>query len=230
MVRFLGMTAAYLGIDPQTKRFPAWMLLDPERRMIDSGWLSGGNFREITHEAVELTQRIQHEGIDRLLIGIDAPRQHRPALREYYWDRKNTTWRPRKPSEVGYGRHCEVVVKAAKLANPQWTPVAGNCPEWMELGFSLFEALVKIGASVHEVFPSASYSMLEGERHPPVSIDFSAFRPGKTDMIDACIAAYTMIEFDQGRGCEVGDDGLGTIVLPRALSERIPVELLQYPG
>ena len=117
-----------------------------------------------------------------------------------------------------------------EYVDPQWTPVAGNCPEWMELGFSLFEALVKTGASVHEVFPSASYSMLEGERHPPVSIDFSAFRPGKTDMIDACIAAYTMIEFDQGRGCEVGDDGLGTIVLPRALSERIPVELLQYPG
>ncbi len=42
------------------------------------------------------------------------------------------------------------------------------------------------------------------------------FRPGPEDMLDSIVAAFTVREFWEGRGCEVGGgDGLGTIVLPR---------------
>ena len=39
-------------------------------------------------------------------------------------------------------------------------------------------------------------------------------------MLDAVVAAVTVHEFEAGRGAEVGGgDGLGTIVLPRAIAE-----------
>ena len=45
------------------------------------------------------------------------------------------------------------------------------------------------------------------------------FVSGVKDMLDASVAALTVYEFINGRGCEVGgDDGLGTIVLPRKIS------------
>jgi predicted nuclease with RNAse H fold len=99
----------------------------------------------------------------------------------------------------------------------------------MELGFALFNALEARGITTHEVFPSASYAMLEGENHLPVSLNFSTFRPGAKDMIDACIAAFTVAEFENGRGCEVGSHGLGAIVLPRPLPGSVPPTLLRWP-
>ncbi len=97
-------------------------------------------------------------------------------------------------------------------------------------GFALFKALEARGITTHEVFPSASYAMLEGKNHLPVILDFSTFRPGAKDMIDACVAAFTVAEFENGRGCEVGSDGLGTIVIPRPLPNSVSAKLLQWPG
>ena len=49
-------------------------------------------------------------------------------------------------------------------------------------------------------------------------------------MLDACIAAVTIREFLNGRGCEVGNaDGLGSIVLPRDIRQRIPQFMLTIP-
>lgn len=63
----------------------------------------------------------------------------------------------------------------------------------------------------------------------PVSLNFSTFRPGAKDTIDACVAALTVAEFENGRGCEVGSDGLGAIVLPLHIGETVPMEVLSYP-
>ena len=75
-----------------------------------------------------------------------------------YWQGSKRQWRPRRPSDKGLGRHCEVVLKALNIANPQWTPLIGDSPRWMVLGYILNRVLDGIG-DVYEVFPSASFDV-----------------------------------------------------------------------
>jgi hypothetical protein len=50
-------------------------------------------------------------------------------------------------------------------------------------------------------------------------------------MLDAWVAAATVMEFVEGRGTEVGGgDGLGTIILPRPLPEPVIDEVLVWPS
>ena len=75
-----------------------------------------------------------------------------------------------------------------------------------------------------------SYAMLSGERTKQVSLDFSQFARGPKDMLDAAVAAFTVGEYLAGRGEAVGDDGLGTIILPRPLPDSTSGELLRWPA
>jgi predicted nuclease with RNAse H fold len=137
------------------------------------------------------------------------------------WDKRG--------SQKGFGRHCEVIISAYGIANPQWTPPNEQTPEWMKLGFGLFAALEDL-ATVYEVFPSASYALLQGNVAVRVNTDFSAFKPGPKDMLDALVAAATVREFVEGRGVEVGGgDGLGTIILPRPLPEPVIDAVMAWP-
>ena len=121
------------------------------------------------------------------------------------------------------------MISAHRLANPQWTPLEEAAPEWMKLGFRLFSALEGL-ITVHEIFPTASYVLLQGNTNVRIDTDFSACQPGPKDMLDAWVAAATVREFVGGRGTEVGGgDGLGTIVLPRLLPEPVIDEVLQWP-
>jgi predicted nuclease with RNAse H fold len=87
----------------------------------------------------------------------------------------------------------------------------------MKLGFRIFSEL-KDFQFVYEVFPSALYKMLENE-NVKYELCLNQFNKGVKDMLDASVAAVTVYEFVNGRGCEVGGgDGLGTIILPRKLS------------
>ncbi len=82
---------------------------------------------------------------------------------------------------------------------------------------------------VYEVFPSASYNILQTVPEISCSLSFENFRPGPKDMLDAVIAAVTVFEFIKGRGCEVGGgDGLGTIILPRPIPNS-KLEVLHWP-
>ena len=99
----------------------------------------------------------------------------------------------------------------------------------MRLGFRLYSALEGL-AAVHEVFPTASYTLLKGNTQVRVEADFSGCAPGPKDMLDAWVAAATVREFAAGRGAEVGGgDGLGTIVLPRPLPQPVIAEVLRWP-
>jgi hypothetical protein len=90
----------------------------------------------------------------------------------------------------------------------------------MTLGFELF-SLFAAALRVHEVFPSASYRQLRGEK-ALCQIDLGGFFGGPKDMLDAYVCAITAREFEQGRGCAIGDgDGLGAIILPRKLADPI---------
>lgn len=216
------MTQLFIGVDIQTSRDCCFTLVDEGGVIIESGWL-GEDESEFTHLIRKLCEN------HKVTVGIDAPRKALSSPRQWYWDRSHRRWRPRDRSEKGYGRHCEVVISAHKLANPQWTPLAPNVPEWMAKGFKLF-TLLESFLPVYEVFPTASYALLENVRDVQLTVDFSSCRPGPKDIIDAWVAAATVREFVKGNGSEIGGgDGLGTIILPRPLPEPIIHEVLYWP-
>jgi hypothetical protein len=100
----------------------------------------------------------------------------------------------------------------------------------MQLGFKLYSAL-KGHAIVHEVFPTASYALLQGNTDVRINANFSACRPGPKDMLDSWVAAATVREFVNGKGTEVGGgDEMGTIILPRPLPEPVINEVLTWPS
>ena len=217
----------FLGVDVQVKRACSFFVLDESLDCVDSGWLTGGNSNEICWNLKEIVSDLEKTGQGKIAIGIDAPRMGLDKPREYYW--KKGQWSKRTVSDKGWGRHCEVVLKAFKIANPQWTPLTKNAPPWMQLGFDLFKTLNDT-EHLFEVFPSASYSLLKERKQPKVSISFANFNDGPKDMLDACIGAFTVHEFINGRGSEAGGgDGFGTIVLPTELPGPFSNPVLHWP-
>jgi predicted nuclease with RNAse H fold len=214
------MRRGYVGVDVQVTRGCPYVVLDDGLRPHAAGWL----------EKPEAIRKVV-DGVSRSLgtvaVGIDAPRLPLQKARPYYWDGRK--WRERRQSESGHGRHCEVVLAALKVANPQWTPLADTCPEWMKVGFRLFAALSE-HADVYEVFPSASYSQLDEDDTAVFSVSLNGFAHGPKDMLDAYVAAFTVHEYLARRGAEVGGgDGLGAIILPRPLPPTAG-EVLRWPG
>ena len=205
------MSRYVIGIDVSHQRGCPCAVLDRTGGdVLETVWLQSGNEER---DVIALAARYPNA-----TFAIDAPRNALPAQRAWYW-RSQSGWRPRKPHESGRGRHREVVVKAYGIANPQWTPLAGEYAgqEWMTVGYSLFGALKEMATTL-EVFPSASYHMLDKDCSVRVDIPLAGFLRGPKDMLDAVVAAVTGAEFLAGRGQEVGGgDGLGTIVLPRKL-------------
>jgi predicted nuclease with RNAse H fold len=225
----------FVGIDVQIRRGCTYAVLDSEGSLIDSGWSDKWSIvrpspMDQTISVLERVIKNHSKGIpESVAVGIDAPRMPLPEKRKWYWERKARSWRPRKSSEAGFGRHCEIVIKAHSVGNPQWTPLASNTKPWMALGFKLFQALASY-PNVHEVFPSASYIMLEDNRDVNIQINFAQFAFNPKDMLDACLAAATVREFIQGRGEQVGGgDGFGTIVLPRPIIYGRMEEIFSWP-
>ena len=201
--------ARFIGIDVSAKRGCAIAALDCAGHLL--GACSAIGKPAAVTEAIEDLR----DG-DELTIGIDAPRRLLMRPRDWYW--RGGTWRKRE-NQKGWGRHCEVVIKALDLANPQWTPITDEASEWMRLGVQLFAALDHCG-TVHEVFPSATYKQLNCPDKPKVCLSFRRFHAaGPKDMLDAVAGALTVAEYAAGRGVEVGGgDGLGSIVLPRGIA------------
>ncbi len=194
------------------------MILDGNLKCVTSGWLIGDSHEAVSSGIGEIINKLEGRVANTIALGIDAPRMPLEKPREHFWDGRKQRWRHRRKGEPGYGRHCEVVLKALGIGNPQWTRPIDECAEWMIRGFSIFDYARRVGLKAYEVFPTSSYLLLRERSTPEVTIDFSHFAPGPKDMLDACIAAATVHEFLRGRGSEVGGgDGLGTIILPRPL-------------
>jgi hypothetical protein len=148
--------------------------------------------------------------------------------RQWYWNGIHRRWRLRTTLERGFGRHCEVVIAAHRLANPQWTPFREDAQPWMTLGFALFAGLAE--TTTYEVFPSASYTLLEDDASILTGLSLLGFSRGPKDMLDAYAAALTIREFERGLGTAVGDgDSLGQIILPRKIKNPI-TPVLNWPS
>jgi len=222
--------AFFMGVDVQTRRRCSYFVLNNNRRSIHQGWLEGNSIGSICSNLVEVISIMESNGNGCVAVGIDSPRLPLESLRIHYWDGRKQRWRQRREGEQGFGRHCEVVIRALSLANPQFTRLRENCEDWMLLGFALFSCLEN-REGVFEVFPSASYNCLNNRISPEVSINFNNFASGPKDMIDACVSAATVMEFVQGRGCKVGGgDGLGSIILPTPLPIDNNHPVLRWPS
>lgn len=213
----------FVGIDVADRRGCALALLNASLQGVAAAWIDAKPEIEATAAAVR-EAILSMAGASRLTIGIDAPRMPLANPRTVRWTEKGWV-----SCADCTGRHCEIVVSTLRLANPQWTPMRDRAPRWMKLGFALFEYLDTLG-QVFEVFPSASYRILEGSDSPRVSLNFRGFQRGPKDVLDAYVGAVTAAEFAQGRGCAVGGgDRLGSIVLPKPLPECDP-RLLEWPA
>ena len=215
------MNEYFVGIDIQTKRYCSYAITDQNGFLQESGWFNDNPSILNTLNKFSLNVK--------LYVGIDAPRKALILPRQWYWVGSKKRWRRKTKKDKGYGRHCEIVISAHKLAKPQWTPFFDNAPAWMKKGFQLFKEL---GTSfpVFEVFPTASYSLLYGKKNVKLQIDFSACSPGPKDMMDALVSSVTVREFIHGKGTEVGNgDNLGAIILPRPLSNPYIAQVLNWP-
>lgn len=201
----------YAGIDVQINRGCCYYILDKDRSYVTSGWIN----ENIPQSFIKLFFEISDNNPNQIAIGIDSPRMPLNKLRKREFDRKNHKWIATNSKKVG--RECEVIIKSNRIANPQWTRTLNESPDWMKLGYSIFNSLKEF-PFVYEVFPSASYKMLENE-NVKYELCLNNFSSGVKDMLDASICAITVYEFVNGRGCEVGgEDGLGTILLPREIN------------
>ncbi len=202
----------FSGIDVQIERGCCYYIIDENKNYVSSGWIK----EKIPQSFKKLFLEINNGNPNKIAIGIDAPRMPINKLRKRSFDKKTNSWT--NNSEAKLGRECEVIIKSYNIANPQWTRTLKDSPDWMKLGYSIFKAL-KDFPFVYEVFPSASYKMLEKE-NIKYELCLNNFSGGVKDMFDASVGAITVYEFINGRGCEVGgEDGLGMIVLPKKLSK-----------
>jgi predicted nuclease with RNAse H fold len=214
---------AYVGIDVQETPGCCFAVIGEDTLVLESGWLG-----DPKKDAFLLIKKLMNKNYE-VLVGIDAPRTPLKFPRQWYWDGSHTRWRSRRQEEKGYGRHCEIVVRVHDIANPQYTPLAEEAPAWMKTGFKLFLALQDI-VQTYEVFPTASYTLLEGITDVQIGIDFSSCKLGPKDILDAFVAATTVREVVHERGCRVGGgDGLGEIILPRSLRQPVIKEVLTWP-
>jgi hypothetical protein len=218
-------TPYFVGIDVQTARGCACAVIDGDGKSCGTFWQDGD--AQAVVAALRKFMTARHCTLSDVIVGIDSPRVPLSQPRRWYWEGSRKKWRERRASEAGHGRHCEIVLAAHDLANPQWTPIGDAAPAWMSLGFRLF-ALLDGQTVRHEVFPTASYAQF-ATNGPRIEVDLSNLAAGPKDMLDAYVAAVTVSEFTQGRGCEVGGmDGLGAIVLPRPIPKPISA-VFQWP-
>ncbi|MEJ2412728.1 MAG: hypothetical protein P8Y34_07005, partial [Anaerolineales bacterium] len=119
----------FIGLDVQVKRGCPYYILDRDLDYVTSGWLEGGDPGQISMNFRQLVEKLDSRSTGGISVGIDAPRLALPFPRKYYW--RKGEWVTKTASDRGYGRHCEVVIKALNIANPQWTPLAGEAPDWM---------------------------------------------------------------------------------------------------
>ena len=218
----------YIGIDVQIRRGCPYYITNANLDYVCSGWLEGSSHEVVCQQLEDLINQLLTKPNTKIAVGIDAPRMGLSSPRQWYW--RAGKWRRKTGVEKGFGRHCEVVIKALGIANPQWTQMKDTSPSWMERGYRLYQTLQDL-EHVYEVFPSASYAMLAGQQHAPIALSFNKFSLGPKDMLDACVGAYTVHAFLHGRGFEVGGgDGLGTIILPGTLPVINSCPVLQWPG
>ena len=227
----------FIGVDVQVSLACSYLVLDATGEVVDSGLLVSDDIRQTPRttgkfrDLRRLIDRYADGDARRVAVGIDAPRQPLSTARTFSYTAKRG-WVPFSEDDHTSGRHCEVALSVLKLAVPRWTPLERNAKSWMKLGFRLFAELADL-PRVYEVVSSAGYVQLDkADERALTAADMRVLKPGSKDLADAMMAAHTVREFVQGRGCEIGGgDGLGTIVLPRALgAEEAESAVLEWVG
>lgn len=150
------MIKLFAGVDVQIKRGCCYYIIDENKKFVESGWIK----ENIPNSFKELFLKISNKKPEQIMVGIDSPRMPIDKPRKRNFDRKSNPWN--QNDEPKLGREYEVIIKSYNIANPQWTRTMDKSPDWMNLGFSIYNAL-KSFPFVYEIFPSTSYKMLKKE-------------------------------------------------------------------
>lgn len=202
----------FAGIDVQISRGCCYYIIDKNKNYVDSGWVN----KSIPKTLKKVFQNLTNNKNELIAIGIDAPRMPLKKFRNRYFDKVKKEWIIKNKQSIG--RECEVLINSYKIANCQWTNIFSKSPEWMKLGYKIFSEL-EIFPYVCEVFPSASYKLLNNE-NVKYELCLNDCARGIKDLLDASVCAITVYEFFLGNGCEIGgEDGLGSIILPRKFQD-----------
>lgn len=148
-----------------------------------------------------------------VVVAIDAPRHYLNLSRQWRLNNAGAWAATNRPC----GRHCEIIVRRLRLANPQWTPHANYPIPWISLGQQVFGAFQAAGFTAIECFPTASYTRLGQMENHFLNIPGKMFAHSLLahDILDACVAALTADMFMLSDATELGGgDGYGTIVVP----------------
>jgi predicted nuclease with RNAse H fold len=177
---------------------------------------------EVRDHALQLRQDAQEQ----VVVAVDAPRRYLAAPRLWRLNNAGVWVATNLPS----GRHCEIIVRRLKLANPQWTPPATQPIPWITLGQQVFTVCEAAGLTTIECFPTASYTRFGQMDNIDLHIPGRMFAHSRLahDILDACVAAMTADLFTAGQATELGgSDGYGTIVVPGLL--RLPFPAFPAP-
>lgn len=162
------------------------------------------------------------------VIAIDAP-ESLSTTPHSGDDTLSPKFRAARCAEIALGRRHKIWV-------PWVTPSSKElCPQWMQVGFQVYERVMRPGRRVVEVYPHAAFRTLAGGPIPPKSSAYGLFarsdllrhaglRVGGLEMwshdsLDAAVAALVALHVGEGTaeavGC--GHDG-STIWLPAPLA------------
>lgn len=159
--------ATFIGVDPTAGQRPfPYAALDTELRLLALG---AGDIEEVL--AFIAGQR-------EAIVAICAPRQPNQGLLRKPEVRDTLSPQPRPGRWLDF-RLAEFELRSHNIHIHQTRGVEGDCPNWMQQGFSLFRRLGKLGYTFYpdpdsrrqmlEVYPHASYTVLIGR--PPFSKD-----------------------------------------------------------
>ena len=149
----------FIGIDPTAGRRPfSYVALEKDLSLLALG---EGEINEVL--AFVAGQRQAY-------VAVCAPRQPNQGLMEQGPLRERLKPPPRSGRWRGF-RVAEYLLRQHNISCPQTSSVEENCPQWMQMGFTLFRRLQSLGYQPYpndaglqwlEVYPHASFSSLLG--------------------------------------------------------------------
>ncbi len=154
------VSTTFLGIDPTAGKRPfVYAALDEELKLLALGQ---GEMEEVLAFVAGQRQAV---------VAVCAPRRPNQRIMERSEVREQLS-PPPKPGRWVNFRLAEYLLRQHNISSPKTPRVEKDCPNWMQMGFTLHRRLEGLGYDIYpnpnsqrqylEVYPHASYTVLLG--------------------------------------------------------------------